>query len=312
MVNTKDILETINMIHEENLDIRTITMGISLYDCVSEDEGRLCEKIYDKITKSAENLVSVGGDIEKKYGIPIVNKRVSVTPVSLVGGACSPEGYFKIAQTLDRAAKTLGINFIGGYSALVQKGMTKGAENLISVIPEALAETDFVCSSVNVASTKAGINMDAISLMGKTVKKAAFLTNNPDFFYRCGLLANKANNTDLAIEFFQKVLEKFVNHIDLFDKVVSYKPEDPALRNYLIGFEMINNNFKQVLEEEGVKKVAVEIGKELDPKYHQAFQTEWNEEYPEGVILQELQTGYTYKERLLRPALVKVNKKEGK
>lgn len=110
----------------------------------------------------------------------------------------------------------------------------------------------------------------------------------------------------------QKVLEKFVNHIDLFDKVVSYKPEDPALRNYLIGFEMINNNFKQVLEEEGVKKVAVEIGKELDPKYHQAFQTEWNEEYPEGVILQELQTGYTYKERLLRPALVKVNKKEGK
>lgn len=110
----------------------------------------------------------------------------------------------------------------------------------------------------------------------------------------------------------QKVLEKFVNHIDLFDKVVSYKPEDPALKNYLIGFEMINNNFKQVLEEEGVKKVAVEIGKELDPRYHQAFQTEWNEEYPEGVVLQELQTGYTYKERLLRPALVKVNKKEGK
>ena len=110
----------------------------------------------------------------------------------------------------------------------------------------------------------------------------------------------------------QKVLEKFVNHIDLFDKVVSYKPEDPALKNYLIGFEMINNNFKQVLEEEGVKKVVVEVGKELDPRYHQAFQTEWNEEYPEGVILQELQTGYVYKERLLRPALVKVNKKEGK
>ena len=110
----------------------------------------------------------------------------------------------------------------------------------------------------------------------------------------------------------QRVLEKFVNHIDLFDKVVSYKPEDPALRNYLIGFEMINNNFKQVLEEEGVKKVVVEVGKELDPRYHQAFQTEWNEEYPENVILQELQSGYMYKERLLRPALVKVNKKEGK
>ncbi len=180
MVNTKDILETINMIREENLDIRTITMGISLYDCVSEDENRLCEKIYDKITKSAENLVVTGQNIEKKYGIPIVNKRVSVTPVSLVGGACSPEGYFKIAQTLDRAAKTLGINFIGGFSALVQKGMTKGAENMISVIPEALAETDFVCSSVNVASTKAGINMDAIKLMGSTIKRAAYLTKDRD------------------------------------------------------------------------------------------------------------------------------------
>ncbi len=180
MVNTKDILETINMIREENLDIRTITMGISLYDCVSEDEDRLCEKIYDKITRSAEKLVVTGQNIEKKYGIPIVNKRVSVTPVSLVGGASSPEGYFKIAQTLDRAAKTLGINFIGGFSALVQKGMTKGAENMISVIPEALAETDFVCSSVNVASTKAGINMDAIKLMGSTIKRAAYLTKDRD------------------------------------------------------------------------------------------------------------------------------------
>ena len=180
MVNTKDILETINMIREENLDIRTITMGISLYDCVSEDENRLCDRIYDKITRSAEKLVETGNDIEKKYGIPIVNKRVSVTPVSLVGGACSPDGYLKIAQTLDRAAKALGINFIGGFSALVQKGMSKGAENMISVIPEALAETDFVCSSVNVASTKAGINMDAIKLMGQTVKRAAFLTRDRD------------------------------------------------------------------------------------------------------------------------------------
>lgn len=180
MVNTKDILETINMIHEENLDIRTITMGISLYDCVSEDEGRLCEKIYDKITTSARDLVKVGGEIEKKYGIPIVNKRVSVTPISLVGGTLSPEGYIKVAHTLDRAAKTLGINFIGGFSALVQKGMTKGAENMISIIPEALSETDFVCSSVNVASTKAGINMDAIKLMGSTVKRAAYLTRDRD------------------------------------------------------------------------------------------------------------------------------------
>ena len=176
MLNTRDILETINMIREENLDIRTITMGISLWDCVSDDEGRLCDKIYDKITRRAENLVKVGGEIEKDYGIPIVNKRVSVTPISLVGGAISPAGYLKVAHTLDRAAKTVGINFIGGFSALVQKGMTTPAANLISIIPEALAETDIVCSSVNVASTKAGINMDAVRQMGETVLRAAHLT----------------------------------------------------------------------------------------------------------------------------------------
>ena len=176
MLNTHDILETIQMIREENLDIRTITMGISLFDCVSDDENRLCEKIYDKITSRAERLVEVGNGIEIKYGIPIVNKRVSVTPVSLIGGNCSPEGYIKIAQTLQRAADTLGINFIGGFSALVQKGMTVGADRMISVIPEALAETRNVCSSVNLASTKAGINMDALSLMGATIKKTAYLT----------------------------------------------------------------------------------------------------------------------------------------
>ena len=178
MINTQDVLETINMIREENLDIRTITMGISLWDCVSEDVDRLCDKIYDKITKRAEKLVATGNDIEKMYGIPIVNKRVSVTPISLVGGAASPEGYLKIAHTLQRAADTLGINFIGGFSALVQKGMTEGAKNLISIIPEALSETRNVCSSVNVASTKAGINMDAIALMGSAIKRAAYLTRD--------------------------------------------------------------------------------------------------------------------------------------
>ena len=178
MINTHDVLETINMIREENLDIRTITMGISLWDCVSEDVDRLCDKIYDKITTRAEKLVATGNDIEKMYGIPIVNKRVSVTPISLVGGAASPEGYLKIAHTLQRAADTLGINFIGGFSALVQKGMTEGAKNLISIIPEALSETRNVCSSVNVASTKAGINMDAIALMGSTIKRAAYLTRD--------------------------------------------------------------------------------------------------------------------------------------
>jgi len=178
MLNTADILETINMIRQENLDIRTITMGISLLDCVSEDEGRLCDKIYDKITKKAENLVKTGCEIEKDYGIPIVNKRVSVTPISLVGGNISPDGYIRVAQTLEKAAKEVGINFIGGFSALVQKGMTKGAENLISVIPEALAETTMVCSSVNVASTKAGINMDAVAEMGRIIKRAAYLTKD--------------------------------------------------------------------------------------------------------------------------------------
>ena len=178
MLNTADILETIGMIREENLDIRTITMGISLFDCVSDDENRLCEKVYDKITRSAEHLVSTGVDIEHKYGIPIVNKRVSVTPVSLIGGNMSPDGYLKLAHTLQKAATTLGINFIGGYSALVHKGMTQGERNLISVIPEALTETDIVCSSVNVATTKAGINMDAIRMMGSTIKRAAYLTRD--------------------------------------------------------------------------------------------------------------------------------------
>lgn len=171
-----DILETINMIREENLDVRTVTMGISLYDCVSEDENRFADKIYDKITKTAERLVDVGMQIEKEYGIPIINRRVSVTPISLVGGAMGSDGYVKAAHAMNRAANTLGINFIGGFGALVQKGATKGAHNLIEAIPQALAETDIVCSSVNVASTKAGINMDAIARMGSIIKQLAYDT----------------------------------------------------------------------------------------------------------------------------------------
>lgn len=180
MINTQDVLETIQMIREENLDIRTITMGISLWDCVSDDTERLCTRIYDKITHQAERLVSVGCAIEKKYGIPIVNKRVSVTPISLIGGDATPEGYLKIAHTLQRAADAIGINFLGGFSALVQKGMTRGADAMISIIPEALAETRNICSSVNVASTKAGINMDAIARMGKTIKRTAYLTRDEE------------------------------------------------------------------------------------------------------------------------------------
>ena len=178
MININDILETINMIKEENLDIRTITMGISLYDCAGDDINVVCDRIYDKITRSAERLVPVGRELEGELGIPIVNKRVSVTPISLVGGKYSPDDYVKIAKTLDRAADTLGINFIGGYSALVQKGFTNNARNLIESIPEALTVTNKVCSSVNVASTKAGINMDAIALMGNIIKRTAYLTRD--------------------------------------------------------------------------------------------------------------------------------------
>ena len=178
MINTNDILETINMIRDENLDIRTITMGISLYDCASESVDRTCELIYDKITRSAKNLVQVGYDLEKELGIPSIHKRVSVTPISMVGGSYSPEDYVKIAHTLDRAAHTVGINFIGGYGALVQKGFTRNAENLIASIPQALSETELVCSSVNVASTKAGINMDAVARVGSIIRQTAYLTRD--------------------------------------------------------------------------------------------------------------------------------------
>ena len=178
MLNTADILETISMIREENLDIRTITMGISLLDCASDDENRFAQNIYDKITKTAEKLVVTGENIEKEYGIPIINKRVAVTPISLCGGNFSPDGYLKAAKALDRAAKELGINFIGGFGALVHKGMTRKDEALLSIIPEALAETSFVCSSVNVATTKAGINMDAVAKMGDIIKRAAYLTRD--------------------------------------------------------------------------------------------------------------------------------------
>ncbi|MBQ7377863.1 MAG: PFL family protein [Clostridia bacterium] len=180
MLNTNDILETIHMIREENLDIRTVTMGISLFDCVSDDPKRLEQKIYDKITGTAKNLVPVAEELEARYGIPIINKRISLTPISLVGGALSPEGYVRIAEVLERAAGNLGVNFIGGFSALVQKGMTVGARNLITAIPEALATTAHICSSVNVASTKAGINMDAVAEMGEVMKRAAFLTREND------------------------------------------------------------------------------------------------------------------------------------
>ena len=180
MINTHDILETINMIDNENLDVRTVTMGISLLDCIDSDIHRSCDKVYDKICSYAENLVQTGEDISREYGIPIVNKRISVTPIAMLAGANPTSSPVHYARALDRAAKTVGVNFIGGYSALVHKGFGPGDYALIESIPEALAETDLVCSSVNIGSTKAGINMDAVKKMGHIVKRAAELTADRD------------------------------------------------------------------------------------------------------------------------------------
>jgi hypothetical protein len=172
MIEVYDILETIKMIQNECLDIRTITMGISLLDCIDSDIDKACDKVYDKITRSAENLVRVGEDIEKEYGIPIINKRLSVTPIAIVSAACSASPV-KFALTMEKAAKAVGVNLIGGYSALVQKGFSAGDERLIKSIPEALASTTCVCSSVNIGSTKTGINLDACKLMGGIVRECA-------------------------------------------------------------------------------------------------------------------------------------------
>ena len=180
MFSQKDILKTLDMIDKRHLDIRTITMGISLLDCCDTDLDCCCEKIYKKITTYARDLVKVGCEIEKEFGIPIVNKRISVTPIALVAGSCEADSYVKIAQTLDKAAETCGVNFIGGFSALVQKGCTKADWKLIRSIPEAMATTGKVCASVNVGSTKAGINMDAVAEMGRIVKKTAEITADND------------------------------------------------------------------------------------------------------------------------------------
>ena len=174
------IMQTIQMIDQQHLDVRTITMGISLLSCCDPDPKRACEKIYDKITRYAEKLVKTGEDIEREFGIPIVNKRISVTPIALVAAASETDNYTPFAQAMDRAAKTCGVNFIGGYSALVHKGFAPGDYALIESIPEALAETEFVCSSVNIGSTKAGINMDAVKKMGHIVKEAAVRTADRD------------------------------------------------------------------------------------------------------------------------------------
>lgn len=182
MISRNEVIETNKMIEQENLDVRTITMGISLLDCCHSDLEVLCDNIYKKITTYAKDLVATGQEIERDFGIPIVNKRISVTPIALVGGAAckQPEDFVRIAKTLDKAAKQVGVNFLGGYSALVSKGMTPADKNLILSIPQALAETERICASVNVGSTKTGMDMDAIRLMGDVIKQAAALTATRD------------------------------------------------------------------------------------------------------------------------------------
>ena len=182
MINISEVLETNKMILEENLDVRTITMGVSLLDCADSSLKNTCDNIYAKLMRLAKDLVRTGDDIGREFGVPVVNKRISVTPAAIVGSACcrTPGDFVKIAKTLDRAAKKLGVNFIGGYSAIVSKGMTPADEMLIRSIPEAMAKTERICSSVNVGSTKTGINMDAVRLMGEIIKEAAELTRGRD------------------------------------------------------------------------------------------------------------------------------------
>ncbi|MBR6785610.1 MAG: PFL family protein [Clostridia bacterium] len=180
MLNARDILETITMIQDEHLDVRTITMGISLLDCCHSDIDVMCGKVYDKITRYAKDLVKTGEQIEKELGIPIINKRISVTPAAMILASCEDKDAVKLAKTLDKAAIACGVNFLGGFSALVQKGFGPGDRELIEAIPEALSVTERVCSSVNIGSTKTGINMDAVALMGKVVKKSAELTADRD------------------------------------------------------------------------------------------------------------------------------------
>ena len=180
MLNARDILETITMIQDEHLDVRTITMGISLLDCCHSDIDVMCGKVYDKITRYAKDLVRTGEQIEKEFGIPIINKRISVTPAAMILASCEDKDAVKLAKTLERAAVACGVNFLGGFSALVQKGFGPGDRELIEAIPEALSVTDHICSSVNIGSTKSGINMDAVALMGKVVRRSAELTADRD------------------------------------------------------------------------------------------------------------------------------------
>ena len=252
MINMFEVNETNQMIEKENLDVRTITMGISLLDCIDSDVEVLNEKIYNKITAAARNLVQVGEDIAGKFGIPVVNKRISVTPIALIGGsACRrTEDYVQIAKTLDRAAKEVGVNFIGGYSALVSKGMTPSDELLIKSIPQALAETERVCSSVNLGSTKTGINMDAVRLMGEIILDAAQRTKETDSSACTKLVVfcNAPDDNPFMAGAFHGVTEA--------DKIINVGVSGPGVVKYAL--EKVRGESFEVLCET-IKKTAFKI-----------------------------------------------------
>ena len=252
MINIFEVNETNKMIEQENLDVRTITMGISLLDCVDSDIDVVCDKVYKKITTLAKDLVKTGEDISAEYGIPIVNKRISITPAALVGGAAckTTDDFVKLAKTLDKAAKEVGVNFLGGYSALVSKGMTKADELLIRSIPEALACTDFVCSSVNVGSTKTGINMDAVRLMGEIVKETAEATKEQDSLGCAKLVVfcNAPDDNPFMAGAFHGVTEA--------DAIINVGVSGPGVVKYALG-QVRGENFEVLCET--IKKTAFKI-----------------------------------------------------
>lgn len=272
MINVFEVNETNKMIQQENLDVRTITMGISLLDCADSDLNKLNENIYNKITTCAKDLVKTGQEIEKEFGIPIVNKRISITPIAMVGAsAChTPEDYVTIAKTLDRAAKTVGVNFLGGYSAVVSKGMTKSDELLIRSIPQALAQTEFICSSVNVGSTKTGINMDAVKLMGEIVKETAEVTADRDSLgcAKLVVLCNAPDDNPFMAGAFHGVSEAdcIINVGVSGPGVVKYALESVRDANFEVLCETIKKTaFKitrvgQLVAQEASKRLGVPFG----------------------------------------------------
>ena len=252
MINITEVLETNKMIEQENLDVRTITMGISLLDCADSNLEVLCQNIYNKITGLAKNLVQTGEDISKEFGIPIVNKRISITPIALVGGtACkTPDDYVQIAKTLDKAAGELGVNFIGGYSAIVSKGMSRSDELLIRSIPKALACTERICSSINVGSTKTGINMDAVKLMGEIIKETAEMTKERDSLgcAKLVVLCNAPDDNPFMAGAFHGVSEP--------DAVINVGVSGPGVVKYAL--EQIRGKSFEVLCET-IKRTAFKI-----------------------------------------------------